>query len=240
MKWEIQLAVVPGRAEPGDKAEMVNELLFGETYTVLEEKAKWVLIRGEQDGYECWIDRKQHLSSNQATNGSSHRALGLYNTIDKEGQSLIVPMASNLSDGTPCHAFLSASGSEDIREIAFHYLNTPYRWGGRTPMGIDCSGLVQNVFLIYGMQLPRDAAQQAEIGETVSFIEEAMEGDLAFFDNSEGHITHVGIVLKEKDGFKIIHASGKVRVDKLDHQGIFVENSGEYSHQLRIIKRIVD
>jgi len=123
-----------------------------------------------------------------------------------------------------------------VSEIASLYLNAPYLWGGRSPLGIDCSGFTQVVFKAAGVRLPRDAYQQAEVGQTLGFVEEASEGDLAFFDNAEGKIIHVGIVLKDRF---IIHASGKVRIDKLDHQGIFNRETGKYSHTLRVIKRIV-
>jgi cell wall-associated NlpC family hydrolase len=121
-------------------------------------------------------------------------------------------------------------------DTAFLYLNSPYLWGGRTPFGIDCSGYSQIVYRMCGVDLPRDASQQAEVGDRLSFIEEATPGDLAFFDNNEGRITHVGILLGDN---KIIHASGKVRVDRIDHQGIFNDEMHDYSHHLRLITRVI-
>jgi cell wall-associated NlpC family hydrolase len=120
------------------------------------------------------------------------------------------------------------------------FLDTPYLWGGRTLMGVDCSGFTQLIYKMAGKQLPRDAYQQAEVGELIAFIDEAQTGDLAFFDNAEGKITHVGIVInQQKSGEKtIIHASGKVRMDRLDHQGIYNIELGAYSHQLRFIRRL--
>ena len=109
-------------------------------------------------------------------------------------------------------------------------------WGGRSFFGIDCSGFTQIAFKLNGFKLPRDASQQALIGTPLSFVEEAQAGDLAFFDNEEGKIIHVGIILEDA---KIIHASGKVRVDKLDHYGIFNVDSKRYSHHLRVIKRVL-
>ena len=117
------------------------------------------------------------------------------------------------------------------------YLNAPYLWGGKTPFGIDCSGFTQMVYKLNGFALPRDAYQQAEIGETLSFVEEAEPGDLAFFDDDEGNIIHVGMVLEQGT---IIHASGKVRIDALDHQGIYNKELKNYSHKLRLIKKIID
>ena len=102
-------------------------------------------------------------------------------------------------------------------------------------MGVDCSGFVQTVFKLAGNTLPRDAYQQAEIGNTLNFVDEAVAGDIAYFDNDEGRITHVGIMLDNK---KIIHASGKVRIDLIDHYGIYNEETSNYTHKLRLIKRL--
>jgi cell wall-associated NlpC family hydrolase len=124
-----------------------------------------------------------------------------------------------------------------LQELAGIYLNAPYQWGGKSPFGIDCSGFVQLIFKMHGILLPRDARVQAEYGNTLSFVEEAEPGDLAFFDNEEGNIIHVGMVIA---GGKIIHASGKVRIDKLDHQGIYNVEARNYTHRLRLLKRIVD
>ncbi|HAV55466.1 MAG TPA: hydrolase Nlp/P60, partial [Aequorivita sp.] len=125
---------------------------------------------------------------------------------------------------------------EHIIETALLYLNSPYLWGGKTPFGIDCSGFTQMVYKLNGYKLLRDASQQATQGEALSFIEESEPGDLAFFDNEEGKITHVGIIMKEN---YIIHAHGKVRIDRLDHSGIFNYEMRGHTHKLRVIKRIV-
>ena len=122
-----------------------------------------------------------------------------------------------------------------IAENSYLLLNSPYQWGGRSPFGIDCSGFVQLIYKLNGIFLPRDASQQALMGQALSFIEEAEDGDLAFFDNAEGQITHVGIILSNN---RIIHASGKVRIDKLDHQGIFNLEKRDYTHRLRLISKI--
>jgi cell wall-associated NlpC family hydrolase len=121
-------------------------------------------------------------------------------------------------------------------DYAFSYLNAPYLWGGRTPFGIDCSGFTQMVYRMCGYSIPRDASQQVKKGETLSFLEECQPGDLAFFDNPEGAITHVGIVLED---FNIIHASGRVRVDGLDHSGIYNVEVNRHTHKLRVLKRLL-
>jgi cell wall-associated NlpC family hydrolase len=123
---------------------------------------------------------------------------------------------------------------ESLKEKALQYLDTPYLWGGKTACGIDCSGFSQQVYKSFGIRLPRDSYQQAEMGEVVGFLVEATCGDLAFFDNDEGRITHVGIMLNNHE---IIHSSGKVRIDKIDHQGIINAETGVRTHKLRIIKR---
>ena len=116
------------------------------------------------------------------------------------------------------------------------YLNSPYLWGGKTPFGIDCSGMVQMVYRLNGYQIQRDASQQAMEGEALSFIEESEPGDLAFFDNEEGRIIHVGIIMEDNH---IIHAHGKVRIDRLDHLGIYNVDTKRHTHKLRVIKKII-
>ena len=123
-----------------------------------------------------------------------------------------------------------------ILENAMMYLNSPYLWGGRSPFGIDCSGFVQMVFKAVGVKLLRDASQQATQGETISFLSEAQQGDIVFFDNEEQQIIHVGILLGNN---KIIHASGKVRIDIIDHEGIYNVDTKKYTHKLRLIKKLV-
>jgi cell wall-associated NlpC family hydrolase len=123
---------------------------------------------------------------------------------------------------------------ENLKNTAKKYLNAPYLWGGKSPFGIDCSGFTQIVFKIHHKKLLRDASQQATQGETVAFRSAAIGGDLAFFDNEDGKIIHVGIML---NNHQIIHAAGKVRIDPIDDQGIFNPELGKYTHKLRIIKR---
>jgi gamma-D-glutamyl-L-lysine dipeptidyl-peptidase len=131
---------------------------------------------------------------------------------------------------------ITETGKPGLVDTALLYLNAPFLWGGKTPFGIDCSGLTQMVYRIHGHRLKRHAADQAAQGDPLSFIEESEAGDLAFFDNKEGSIDHVGIIMKDN---YIIHAYGKVRIDRLDHTGIFNAKQGRYTHPLRVIKKII-
>jgi hypothetical protein len=252
------LSIVPCRAEASDKSEMVTQLLFGEYFEIIEHQSKWVKIRTDYDQYECWIDAKQYqLISEETFRDLQHTAHHLSTDLvqillSKENDSAIpIVIGSTLPyfDAEVCnlegHEFFYEGSSvlpsqvadkHKIIEFAYSYLNAPYLWGGRSPFGIDCSGFTQAVYKLAGEKLPRDAYQQAEMGQTLSFLEEAEPGDLAFFDNDEGRIIHVGIILEKN---QIIHASGKVRLDNLDHYGIYNSDMKKYSHNLRLLKRII-
>ncbi len=227
------------RKEPSDRSEMVNQVLFGETMTVLEVTDKWTLVRLDHDQYEGWVDRKQISVVTKETMllGNIQYVSDLFAKYKNEKSEMILPAGSVIGLEAPNYGSETIFSSS-LKQIAYMFLESPYLWGGRTFMGIDCSGFTQVVFRLVGIILPRDAYQQAEEGEPVMFVEESRTGDLAFFENADGKITHVGIIIKEKEDIAhIIHASGKVRLDKIDHQGIFNEESGNYTHSLRIIKR---
>ncbi len=251
------LGVVPCRFEPSDKSEMVTQLLFGETFEIIKQEGKWLQIRITLDGYECWIDEKQYLPLtpelfDRESVFPATCSADLVDLVTKTADNTLTPVLAGstlpsyehgkLTVGEEAFSFdgeithpLSENIPTLVAEYATVFLNAPYLWGGRSVFGIDCSGFTQVVFKMAGIKLKRDAYQQAEQGTTLSFIEEAQTGDLAFFDNEEGKIIHTGIVLSTG---KIIHASGKVRVDKLDHQGIFNHDTKKYTHKLRLIKRI--
>jgi hypothetical protein len=249
------LSVVPVRAEASDVSEMVNQLLFGELYTVLEHQKKWLRIRADYDNYEGWIDRKQHCALSPADHekfsaARRHMLLDTAQMADfgTHDQHLVLLLGSSfynkanqqfdwISDKLSCagHTITGQQDKSKLVDFAVSYLNAPYLWGGKTPFGIDCSGFSQMVYKLGGRQIPRDAKDQAMLGEPLSFIDEAEPGDLAFFDNKEGIITHVGVLLA--DNF-IIHASGKVRFDRLDQHGIYNAETREHTHRLRVIKKI--
>ena len=221
------LSVVPMRAEPSDKSELISQILYGETFSVVESHEKWSKVRNTLDGYEGFVDNKQLGEDAIQARATAPLPFPVIH------QERFYPAGSILDFATEYQPW------SDIAACAFSFLGTPYLWGGRTHAGIDCSGFTQMVFRLMGKNIPRDAYQQAECGEVISFIEETQNGDVAFFDNTEGRIIHVGIILQKPGQHfpAIIHASGEVRIDTLDNEGIKKEN-GEQSHRLRVIKRI--
>jgi hypothetical protein len=247
------LANIPLRIEPSDRSELVSQVLFGEHFTVLEKNQKWAKIRLFFDDYEGWIDNKQFApiteeQFEQLSKDSIVLNSDLIEYITSPKNLLIpIPLGASLSFlnyeaiNTEDFSFegLKISGvkpKSNLINTAFMYMNAPYLWGGKTPFGIDCSGFTQMVYKLNGYKLFRDASQQAGQGEALSFIEESEPGDLAFFDNDEGNIIHVGIIM---DDNYIIHASGKVRIDRLDHLGIYNAEINKHTHKLRVIKKII-
>lgn len=245
--YVIQVAVAPVRQEPADRAEQITQFLYSEGIALLERREKWSLVRSQLDGYEGWIDNKQYRALPNAqfsTHFVLSRQTALANKTDvlwvPHGCVLLLDAQGRSFDGRQAEpadiGSVQAFQTQALLETAQGYLNTPYHWGGRSLWGIDCSGLMQQLFRLYGIALPRDAYQQATVGTDVLLIGEAQAGDLAFFDNSEGRIIHVGLYLG--NGL-ILHASGSVRIDKLDHFGIYNNEEARYSHQLRLLKRVV-
>lgn len=252
------LSIAPLRAEPSDRAEQVTQLVFGECYSVLETQPKWLRVRLAADGYEGWLDAKQHRFVPAAwfeeycATQPHPRSLDVVGVVSDDDTRLPIQLGSVLPffDGMTLllgperrlfYNGLATNPSQPAPEglllrAANLYRSAPYQWGGKSVFGLDCSGFTQQVFSFIGQQLPRDAAQQVEVGEEVHFAAQAQPGDLAFFDNADGRIVHVGLVVGEG---QILHASGEVRLDALDHHGIYHAGRGAYSHQLRIIKRVL-
>lgn len=242
------LSIVPLRFEPSYKSELISQVLYGELFKVLEQRKHWSKIRLASDKYEGWIDNKQYLEINKENYSELNSRDDLLSTDlvefieDKNQQLYPISIGSSLFgiDFLGHHyegeTTQGKQAKVNIVRTAFLYLNAPYLGGGKTPFGIDCSGFTQMVYKLNGHQLLREASQQATQGEALSFIEESEPGDLAFFDNSDGDIIHVGIIMEDN---YIIHAYGKVRIDRLDHSGIYNVDSNSHSHKLRVIKKIM-
>jgi hypothetical protein len=253
------LSVIPVRANPLHISEMTSQLIFGDTFEILEKQDPWVKIKNDFDGYEGWLVEKQIAYTDD---------LFIFK-LKKESQFLTSEASTMILKGTLKEPLYLPAGSvlpffeegkfsinndfyqvtssnvfipnkeefeSDVQETAKIFLNAPYLWGGRTHFGIDCSGFSQIVFKMLGIALKRDASLQAEQGKLVDFLTEAKAGDLAFFDNEEGKITHVGIMLNNS---QVIHASGRVKIDRIDNQGIFAADQNKYTHKLRIVKRYI-
>ena len=252
------IALIPVRTMANHRSEMVTQLLFGEAYQIIDSTpvVGWVEIETIFDNYRGFIDINQVALMHESSLGkyygqSCEVATSSLLIFDrKRNFSFFIPTASSLPMYDEKIIRLGAewfelsekivsslnASTEKLKHIALSFLNAPYLWGGRTCLGIDCSGLNQVVFKAMGISLPRDASQQILTGQVVSSASDARLGDLAFFENKDGKITHTGIVWENET---ILHASGKVRIDKLDTQGIFSLEKEEYTHELNTIKRIL-
>jgi len=246
----VALPLVPLRQNDSDRSEMTSQLLFGEQVEILETRDKWLLVRNIADNYTGWVDRKmvQHINEEKNTDFYCINVAIVECYTKEKTETVLLPGGSKVNGNEiiiggksfiidPINFKFSYDRSaERLISLAKQYLNTPYLWGGKSVMGIDCSGFVQVIYDMLGIQLPRDDYQQAECGKVIDFLTEAQTGDLAFFENTEGKIIHVGIILNSQ---QIIHASGWVKIESIDGQGIISNQTGEYTHKLQVLKRII-
>ncbi len=250
------LSIVPIRSSASDKSEMISQILFGELVEILESRGSWYRIRCDWDNYIGWVDSKQiknitpeefqlyrinHACSIELMQPAAGKEYYLPITIGAnlpnfDGLRFSINGSSFQFSGQAITPSSIDANSEMLLKFARRYLYAPYLWGGRSPMGIDCSGFTQVVFKLVGISLPRDAKDQVSEGKLIDFIEQTQAGDLAFFENKKGKITHVGIMMGDQ---QIIHASGQVRIDKIDHYGIYNDQMKKYTHRLRVIKRLL-
>ncbi len=244
------LSIIPVRETADPISKMVSQVLYGEVFKIKEERKNFSRIQLFFDGFEGWV-RNSQINKISEENYSMLTSSSdcLFNTdflsyvTTEKNQLLPVVIGSRLDSctflGHQCDEMVNngnAWSKSQLVETALLYLNSPFLSGGKTPFGIDSSGFAQMVYKINGQRLLRTTQEQSTQGEALSFIEESEPGDLAFFDNSDGTINHVGIILKDNH---IIHSSGHVRIDRLDHTGIFNTDQRVYSHNLRVIKKVV-
>ena len=236
------------RSDNFHESELVSQLLYGDCFKILSSKNEWLQIKTLNDSYVGWINDKQvneisKINAEKITFDDKIFSTRLIDYIETDENKLSsIVLGSNIGackylghkyDGPKTK---KTKTKPNLTKVASMYLNSPYLWGGKTPFGIDCSGLTQMIYRINGYKIPRDASQQSEFGETLSFIEESEPGDLAFFDDKEGKIIHVGMLLENN---YILHAHGNVRIDRIDQTGIFNQEKQKHSHKLRIIKKII-
>ena len=243
---------VPLRLGPSHRSEMLSQVLFGEKYLILDQVDHWLKIITEFDNYQGWIDLN-HLQQTEDQGDTNSHVLNRSLLCHKNDKTKLILEAGceiyspdfekhtftvgdhiYYTGSDFVNAFINATGS--LTDTGMKFMNSPYIWGGRIPSGIDCSGFTQLVYKIHGKTIPRDSWMQAETGEAISFIDETKPGDLVFFDNERGKISHVGMILSRG---LVIHSSGRVRIDSIDHQGIFKQEIQGYSHHLRTIRRIL-
>ena len=251
-----KLSIIPLRRENADSSEMVSQLLFGETYEVLEEKEKWIKIKMFFDGYEGWMDKYQHsfISKEEYDWVNASKNFVITENFQKVYHHDIlffvvkgskVPLYDGAKFWLGNEEWQTGQGIYEIKEKrdynflkteALKYLHAPYLWGGRVITGIDCSGFTQQVFYFSGYNLKRDSGEQVLQGREIEF-NERKPGDLIFFQNKNNIIIHVGILMEEDN---IIHASSKVRIDQLDNNGIWCLERKEHSHLFHSIRRVLD
>jgi gamma-D-glutamyl-L-lysine dipeptidyl-peptidase len=251
-KYICENVFVPLRSGPAHKTEMLSQILFGEKYIVVEKSGSWMKIETLSDKYTGWIDIDHLQQSPDEGNSCGYvlnRTLVCYKNdktkivleagcevYNPDFEDKIFTVGKNIYSATKEFSRSYISTNDSLPDTAMKFINSPFIWGGRIPSGIDCSGFTKLVFKIHGINIQHDSRMQAEAGKNIDFIDETMSGDLVFFDDERGRISHVGMILSRG---LVIHASGRVRIDVIDHQGIFKQEIGGYSHKLRTIRRIL-
>ena len=252
MKGISLYSVIPVRSETSETAEQTTQILFGETFDILEQKNRWNRVKLHLDGQEGWIDAKmctpmsaaEYKSYRAAYDSAAMVAMPMaYAVSENNGQTIPLTAGTRLAgyqekkdiDPSMVYAKTPDLNEQNLLQTVRFFLNIPYLWGGKNAMGMDCSGFTQTVMSLFGKTLKRNASEQAQQGRKISDVSKVQAGDLVFFDHEDGKISHVGIVI---DGERVIHCSGRVKVEKLDSNGIFSAEKGDYSHHLVTIRRV--
>lgn len=267
-------SVVPVRLEAREGAEQETQLLFGELCEVLESLPRWYKIRNEADGEEGYVDYKmitlmseeEYQTCAAVVAGSTARVMlpMTYAVSGNNGQTVPLTLGTRLPGyhegqfevlGVTFRIDKAAVAehplqltAETLMQVLRFMLNTPYLWGGKNALGMDCSGLTQTVMSLFGIYLPRNASRQITCGRKVGALGEAQAGDLVFFDHNDPssentepnnckgdtHISHVGILL---DAERVVHCSGRVKTERIDERGIYGAEQQLYTHHLAAIRR---
>jgi len=250
------LSVIPMRKEPSHRSEMVSQLLFGEYVEIMEAEQNFVRAKCQYDGYTGWVQANQLTIAQETFSTETYIGTWLQE-IQVNGKTIHAPMGSPIFStkeeqvvyignteirylSSDNNSYWDSSGKKltqsNLELLYRNFLDSPYLWGGKSVFGIDCSGFVQQVYKMLGIKLLRDAYLQAEQGVLVDKLHQTQLGDLAFFKNENGNIVHVGIILERN---QIVHASGNVRIDMLDDDGIINSETGKRTHQLCVIRRML-
>ena len=235
----IDLNIVPVRKKNNAKSEMINQLFFGESITIIKTKEKWSFIISNIDNYQGWI-RNLHfklIKKNEYKILSENDSLFSKSEIiiKNDACEITIPTGSLLSSVKFLNYYYTNEvASKSLLETIKSFINSPYLWGGKTKYGVDCSGLIQTIFKTLNIILPRDAKEQSDVGVE---IEEGYKlGDLAFFGKNLNNITHVGIFV---DNETVVHAYGRVRMDKINNEGIYNNEEKRVTHFLQKVNRII-
>ena len=263
-------SIVPVRAEAREGSEQNTQMLFGELCTILEEHPRWKRIQLDSDGQEGWVDAKMIAPIGGKDYTAYKKAYAQAATVvfpmayavsENNGQTLPLTAGTKLTnykdgrfevlgvgfriDPNMVSVQPVALSLQTLLETTRFFINTPYLWGGKNALGMDCSGFTQVIMSLFGRHLLRNASEQAAQGRRITDLNRAQAGDLAFFGHKEpgqtGNsqqptaVTHVGIVI---DSERVIHCSGRVKVEKLDSTGIYSAEQGDYTHHLICIRRI--
>jgi gamma-D-glutamyl-L-lysine dipeptidyl-peptidase len=228
--------------EASHKSERVSQLLYNDRIEILgHESGNWIPVKSAYNGTLGWVLKGQFIEIDE----SEFNLKPLFISMpSKDESSMLNQIPGTLFYATekPQSTYFNLVGNkiQDIEAILQIYMNSPYMWGGITPQGIDCSGLSKMLYRYLGIPLACYAAEQFNQGEILDFLQNAVCGDLAFFENEDHEISHVGILVNSSE---IIHATekaGYVVRDFIDQEGIVSKKTGERTHKLRLIKRILN